>query len=758
MFYLSNKKQIREGLLTNHSGKVSSTRLEKTLPAGNSMLNIQIRAVFYLIESEKCNSQGTMNDPAPAYTNQLIHESSPYLLQHAHNPVNWHPWGEEALSKARKEQKLLVISIGYSACHWCHVMEHESFEDTTIAEFMNEHFVSIKVDREERPDVDQVYMQAVQLLTGRGGWPLNCIALPDGRPIYAGTYFPPEEWINMLRQVLEFTRTHPDETEEQAKNLTHGIRSQEEMYIAEESGVHTFQDLVHIFDTWKPSLDLENGASKGAPKFPLPSGYRFLLFYHLLSDDPVAMQSVQLTLHKMAAGGIYDQVGGGFSRYSVDAHWKVPHFEKMLYDNAQLVTLYSEAYRVTRSPEYKKICHETLNYIQREMTSPERGFYSALDADSEGVEGKFYTWTHDAFIRTLIAPENSDVDHKHKRITIREDTAGIIAEYYSVQPGGNWEGGTNVLHAGKNRKMFAAKHDLREEELDALLSQSQQKLFTARATRIRPERDEKILTSWNALLAKGYIDAFNSFSQQAYLEAALENLSFIRTHMIREDHQLFRNYKDGKVSVSGFLDDYAFTISAMIAAYQATFKEDWLILARQLTEYVLTHFNDSSSGMLFYTSDLDPGLVARKMEVPDNVIPSASSEMAKNLFLLGRYFDHDDYARRSGQMLDNVKEHALQGGAYYSNWDILMAWFASDLFEVVIIGGNAEEIRREMSMEYLPDVLQAGGKNTGTLPLLQHKHIPGQTTIYVCVDKTCQQPTTEVSEALRQIRKLRKDS
>lgn len=698
-----------------------------------------------------------MNDPTPPYTNQLIHESSPYLLQHAHNPVNWYPWGEPALKKAREEQKLLLISIGYSACHWCHVMEHESFENKEIADFMNKHYVAIKVDREERPDVDQVYMNAVQLLSGRGGWPLNCIALPDGRPIYAGTYFPPAQWLDMLKQVLEFTENNPEKTEEQAQQLTHGIRSQEKLYITEESNAYSMQDLEEIFLQWKPQLDTENGGSKGAPKFPLPSGYRFLLFYQLLSGNQEAKDAVLLTLHKMAAGGIYDHIGGGFARYSVDASWKVPHFEKMLYDNAQLVSLYAEAYRATRKPEFKKVGTETLAYIRREMTSPEGGFYSALDADSEGQEGKFYTWSYDAFLQALQEPlvheENRPPDRDH----IRNEEASVIADYYSVQSGGNWEDGSNILHTGKNKKAFSAKHDLPEDELDTLLKIARQKLFTVRNRRIRPERDEKILTSWNALMAMGYIHAYSSFNQQVYLEAALDNLSFIRTHMIQDDYRLFRNYKDGKTSINGFLDDYAFVIAAMISAYQATFEEDWLEEARKLTDYVINHFNDPASGMLFYTSDLDPGLVARKMEVPDNVIPSASSEMAKNLFLLGKYFDREDYIRRSRQMLDNVRDHALQGGVYYSNWDNLMAWFAKEIYEVVIIGSDAEKIRSELSMEYLPDVLLAGGENTGTLPLLQHKHVPGQTTIYVCINKTCQRPTTDISEALSQIRTMRSE-
>lgn len=729
-----------------------------TCQSDQFLLNIHFREVFNYREQSVHLATRNMKKPEHTYTNQLVHASSPYLLQHAHNPVNWYPWGEAALSKAREEKKLLLISIGYSACHWCHVMEHESFENTSIAAFMNEHFVSIKVDREERPDVDQLYMQAAQLLTGRGGWPLNCIALPDGRPIYAGTYFPPAQWLDMLRQVLEFTRSHPEETEEQARNLTHGIRSQEEIYIAEESGAYATGDLVEIFETWRTGMDMEYGGSKGAPKFPLPSGYRFLLLYYLLSDDAVALKYVQLTLHKMAAGGIYDQAGGGFARYSVDAQWKVPHFEKMLYDNAQLVTLYSEAYRVTRDQEYKRVCAETLGYIQREMTSPGGGFYSALDADSEGVEGKFYTWTYDAFIAALTGTTLQGKTKKGQPVTIDKASAEIIAEYFSVVPEGNWENGVNILHTGKNRRAIAAKYDMPEADLNALIQAGRQKLFTIRASRTRPGTDDKILTAWNAMMARGYIDAYLSFNEKAYLDAGLDNLAFIRRYMMESDYRLSRNFKDGQASINGFLDDYAFTIAAMIAAYQATFEEVWIQDARNLTDYVLAHFNDPSSGMLYYTSDLDPALVARKTEVPDNVIPSSCSEMAKNLYLLGKYFGHDDYISRSKQMLDNVKPHALQGGAYYSNWDILMAWFAHDLFEVVIVGYNAEKIRQELSMEYLPDALLAGGIKSGTLPLMQHRHMPGKTTIYVCVDKVCQQPTTEVSEALRQIRELRRHS
>jgi uncharacterized protein YyaL (SSP411 family) len=381
-----------------------------------------------------------MNDQEHKFTNHLIHETSPYLLQHAQNPVNWFPWGNEALDKARKENKLIIVSIGYAACHWCHVMEHESFEDEQVAEFMNNNFVAIKVDREERPDIDQVYMNAVQLITGMGGWPLNCIALPDGRPVFGGTYFPKAQWIEMLTQVLNFVKQNPDKAELQAMSLTKGMQSAEKIYVNPEKAEFTIDDLNNIFTAWKNNIDYINGGHKGTTKFPMPAGYQFLLHYHHLSKNAAALNAVITTLNKIAHGGIYDQVGGGFARYSTDEYWKVPHFEKMLYDNAQLVSLYSAAYQKTKDPEYKTIVAETLDFIKKEMTSKEGGFYSSLDADSEGVEGKFYTWSYSEMQKAL------------------GDKAGLIIDYYNVVEAGNWENGNNILFRQAVNKEFADKY------------------------------------------------------------------------------------------------------------------------------------------------------------------------------------------------------------------------------------------------------------------------------------------------------------
>ncbi|MDA3907361.1 MAG: thioredoxin domain-containing protein [Bacteroidales bacterium] len=674
-----------------------------------------------------------MNVEEPKYSNHLIHESSPYLLQHAHNPVNWYPWGKEALDKARNENKLIIISIGYAACHWCHVMEHESFEDEEVAKYMNDHFVAIKVDREERPDIDQVYMNAVQLLSGSGGWPLNCIALPDGRPIYGGTYFSKSNWMDMLEQISEFVKQNPTKTETQAKALTEGVQSSEMIYMNSEMSEFTENELNNIFSKWKNQIDFIDGGHKRAPKFPLPIGYQYLLNYHFHSQDSDALKAVTITLDKMADGGIYDQIGGGFSRYSTDAKWKVPHFEKMLYDNSQLVSLYSSAYQLTKNPEYKIIVKETLEFIKRELTSKEGVFYSSLDADSEGVEGKYYVW------------------NKSELNEILGKNAPLIIDYYNVTESGNWENNQNILYKTVSDKKIAEQNKISEVELKKRVLDAKKTLLKEREKRIRPRLDDKILTSWNAIMLKAYVDAYRIFDKNEYLEIALRTAEFINTKIKTKDNRLHRNYKNDKGSINAFLDDYAFTIEAFISLYQATFDVKWLEEAAQLMEYVLVHFYDNKSGMFYYTSDLDPSLIARKMEIADNVIPSSNSVMAKNLFILGQYFYKDAYIDKSRTMLNNVKQNALQGGAYYANWDILMSWFVSSPFEIAIVGNDFADKRREFDQHFLPNVILSGGKNEGKLSLLEGKLIKNQTIIYVCQNKACQLPVNDVKDALKQL-------
>ncbi len=680
------------------------------------------------------NKKEMMNSAEHKFTNQLIHEISPYLLQHAHNPVNWHPWGKEALDKAQRENKLIIISIGYAACHWCHVMEHESFEDEEVAKFMNEHFVAIKVDREERPDIDQVYMNAVQLINGRGGWPLNCIALPDGRPIYGGTYFTREQWLDVLSQVSDFVKENPDKAEQQAVALTEGVQSSDIVYVNDQKAEFSINDLDKIFSTWRTNLDEAQGGHKGAPKFPLPVGYQFLLHYNYLTQNKEALKAVSLTLQKMANGGIYDQIGGGFARYSVDAFWKAPHFEKMLYDNAQLISLYSSAYQQSKDPDYEIIVRETLGFIERELSSDEGGFYSSLDADSEGEEGKYYVWTENELQQIL------------------GNKAALIIEYYNVEERGNWENGRNILFKSGNDKRIAKNHNLTESELGIQVREAKKILLKKRDKRIPPGLDDKIITSWNALMLKAYVDAYKVFGKNEYLDRAMQNARFINAKIKQHDNRLFRNYKNGTASINAFLDDYAFTIGAFISIYQATFDEYWLEESKQLADYAIAHFYDQVSGMFYYTSDLDPDLIARKMELTDNVIPASNSEMAKNLFLLGKYYYREEYISMSGKMLNNVKKNAIKGGAYYANWDVLMSWFASPPYEVAILGDNFESILQEFHKHYLPHVFLSGGRDEGKLSLLEGKLLKGQTTIYVCQDKVCKLPVIEVKEALVQIK------
>jgi hypothetical protein len=667
------------------------------------------------------------------HSNELINESSPYLLQHAHNPVNWYPWGEEALEKAKSENKPIIISIGYAACHWCHVMERESFENEQVAQIMNDNFVCIKVDREERPDIDQIYMNAVQLITGRGGWPLNCFALPDGRPVYGGTYFQAQNWMDLMNRVVDLLEDSPKELEKQAQELTEGVQTSELVTLNQEKADFVSLDLNRAFTNFEKYIDREEGGSKGAPKFPMPVGYEFLLHYYYFLQEEEALDAVELTLIKMAYGGIYDQIGGGFARYSTDAMWKVPHFEKMLYDNGQLVSLYASAYQLTKNPIYKVVVEETLSFIERELTSKEGGFYSSLDADSEGEEGKFYVWREDE-IRTVLGQD-----------------ADLIIDYYNVGEDGFWEHGVNILLKNETDESFAKRNKLSLNELKEKLIFVKELLLKEREKRIRPGLDDKILTSWNGLMLVGYVKAYNVFGDKSYLKTALKNADFICGKLMDEDYRLSRNFKNSKSSINAFLDDYAFTIQGFILLYQATFDNQWLVKALGLLEYANTHFYDEKSGMYYYTSAIDPALIARKMEVSDNVIPSSNSEMAKNLFLLGRYTYNQRYISMSKTMVNNVKESAISGASYFGNWTVLMSWLSGETYDVSIVGKDCEEFRKQINQQYLPNVFISGGKVEEDFPLLKDKLVEGKTMIYVCQNKACKLPVEDVESALNLI-------
>lgn len=678
----------------------------------------------------------TTKDTLHPYTNHLIHETSPYLLQHAHNPVNWYPWGEEALAKAKQENKLLIISIGYSACHWCHVMEHESFEDSVTAKIMNDHFICIKVDREERPDIDQVYMNAVQLMTGSGGWPLNCFALPDGRPIYGGTYFPKKQWQNVLVNLADLYKNNPEKAVEYAEKLTAGIQQSD--LVKPEPGQPAFEiSILHeAIANWKKYFDFKEGGPSHAPKFPIPNNYRFLLRYAVAAKDEEIAKQVKLTLEKMAFGGIYDQLGGGFARYSVDSLWKVPHFEKMLYDNAQLVSLYSEAYRESKNPLYKQVVYETLEWIQREMTSEEGAFYSALDADSEGTEGKYYVWSIEELQSIL------------------QDDFALFAAYFNVNEIGYWEDAQYILLRKKSDEDIAAQFKMNEEAIQKKIRILKSKVLAVRELRIHPGLDDKTLTSWNAMMIRGYADAYTSFGEQRFLDAALKNAKFIFGKQLRSDGGLNHSYKNGVSSINGFLEDHAFAIEACIALYQATFDETWLQRGKQLTDYTIKHFNDDSngSGMFYFTSDMDAALIARKMEVQDNVIPASNSVMANNLFLLGNYFEDERYLNIASQMMHTMQKQVVKWGSSYSNWCMLLLNYTTPFYEVAIAGPDANQLALALSAYYIPGKLLLASTGSSELPLLENKLVKGETLIYVCVNKTCRLPVKKVEEAVRQMR------
>ena len=666
-------------------------------------------------------------------TNALINETSPYLLQHAYNPVDWQPWGEVALEEAQKEEKLMIVSIGYAACHWCHVMEHESFEDSAVAALMNEHFVPIKVDREERPDVDQVYMEAAQLMNGRGGWPLNAITLPDGRPVFAGTYFPRDQWMSVLKRIQKTYERNPKRLEKIAQQVTEGIRSTDNLAPIADETAYKASQLDEIFQVWQPQLDPKRGGNRGAPKFPMPVNQQFLMQYAYYSGSDEARSAVELALDEMARGGIYDHLGGGFARYSTDADWRVPHFEKMLYDNAQLVSLYSQAYQFFRKPLYRQVVYETLDFVARELTSDEGVFYSSLDADSEGEEGKFYVWTADEIEQAL------------------GEDAELFWEYYSVTDYGNWEEGKNVLIATEDDSVFAHRKGLSAENWRRQLIQSKQKLFEVRNQRVRPGLDDKSLTAWNALMLNGYVDAYRTFGEPKFLEAAVTNAQWLRNKIIQEDGSMTRNYKAGRTTIDAFLDDYSAVITAFINLYQATFDVSWLEEAHRLQEYALQQFYDEESGLFYYTSHDHPELIARQKEVNDNVIPASNSMMAQNLYQLGLLFYEDNYLSKSRKMLAQVQGNLPEYPQYYANWASLLAQMIYEPYEVAIVGEEYQEKREQIDHYYLPNAILLGGTGAETLALLENKRVPGQTTIYVCQQKVCQLPVTEVPLAVRQI-------
>lgn len=665
-------------------------------------------------------------------SNLLSNESSLYLRQHQNNPVNWFPWSKSALAKAQAENKLIIVSIGYSSCHWCHVMERESFENAEVAEVMNQHFISIKVDREERPDIDQIYMLAVQLMTGQGGWPLNMICLPDGRPVYGGTYFRMEDWQNILLQLSQKWDNEPGLLYDYAERLTSGVVNSDSIPVVRLENDYTKQDLQEIAEQWKASFDDKEGGYSRTPKFPMPNNWTFLLRYGVLMKDQTVLKHVHFTLKKIASGGIYDQVGGGFARYSVDERWHIPHFEKMLYDNALLVSLYSEAYQQNKDPFYKRVVYETLEWVKREMTSASGGFFSSIDADSEGEEGKYYSFTL-----------------KELKEALGED-AELFIDYFNANEAGNWkEESTNVLYTNLDADKLAHEAGFSDEEWSASLLKVKRKLFKYREQRARPALDDKIILSWNSMMMKAYLDAYRAFNKQEYLQTALKNAEFIQNELTKDEVFLFRHVNLEKDSVHGFLDDYAYYIEALISLYEVTFDEKWIYKAKKLANYVIDNFYKEGEAAFYYTSNQSEIVIARKFDIMDDVTPSSNSVLIRQLNKLGLIFDEQRFIELSKQILANVFPQVKSYGSSFSNWAIQVLEEVFGVYEIALTGSEYEKIRKDLDQHYLPNKIIMGG-TVGTLPLLVNR-IGHKTAAYVCKNKTCSLPVYTSNDLLKLI-------
>ncbi len=660
-----------------------------------------------------------MNSGKKSKPNRLIKATSPYLLQHAHNPVDWQEWGSEALNRAKQEDKPILVSIGYSSCHWCHVMERECFEDNDIAALMNEFFICIKVDREERPDIDQVYMEAVQAMGISGGWPLNVFLTPDQKPFFGGTYFPPPQWAQALNAIHKAFQSRRPDINQSAEELTRLLASSGTSTFEKQSD-HVFtESLQRIFQNLEKKFDRTHGGLEKAPKFIMPSIWSWLLRYHYHTRNTEALNHVRFTLKKIFYGGIYDQVGGGFARYSVDGEWFVPHFEKMLYDNAQLISVYSEAYQVTRDDEFRQAVYETFRWLQREMTHEQGGFYSALDADSEGKEGKFYVWTH------------------QEVLALSGEAAEQFCAYYNVTPAGNWEHGVNILFRKEN--IPPPLH----------LDEYRTTLLHHRNKRIQPGLDRKIVSGWNTMTIGALVDAYHAFSDLHFLKTALKAMNFLETYLITNS-TVYRTWNEVRSPVEGFLEDYAYLIQACLKLYEATLDEHWLEKAGRYTEKVFADFYDPADGYFFYSGREAEQLIARKKEMFDNVIPASNSVMAQNLLWLGELFDKEEWRITGRKMIDGLAELIISEPNYMSNWAI--GWLAAhtEVAEVAIVGPEYVQFKNELKNQFHPTAVILGTAGESKLPLLQDKDAGAQTTLYVCYNKTCRQPVYSVEEAVSQ--------
>ncbi|MNK11004.1 hypothetical protein D3C87_290390 [compost metagenome] len=672
--------------------------------------------------------------------NELHSETSPYLLQHANNPIHWKAWNEQALAKAKEENKLIIVSIGYSACHWCHVMEHESFEDEEVAAVMNKDFISIKVDREERPDVDATYMKAVQIMTGQGGWPMNAVLLPDGRPIWGGTYFKKENWIATLEQLQDLYATQPEKVTDYAEKLLNGIQSLVLLGKNTAEGIAPISNMEHLIEKWSRSFDWEFGGYARAPKFMMPNNYLFLQRYGHQEKRQDILDFVDLTLTRMAYGGLFDTLDGGFSRYSVDMKWHVPHFEKMLYDNGQLMSLYAEGYKRTKNSLYKEVIEKTHRFIQKELTDTTGAFYSALDADSLNEkghleEGAFYVW-----------------EKQELKDLLKEDF-DLFATVFNINEFGYWEDGHFVLIQNEAIEKLANDANITVDALQNKKEQWERLLYEVREKRRKPRLDDKTLTSWNAIMLKGYVDAYKALGNDEYLTAACRNAQFITDTLWHSDGHLWRTYKNGTVKIKGFLEDYALTADAFITLYEATLEEKWLLYAKQLTDYTLENFYDENQQFFAYTSAKEEQLIAAHFETEDNVIPASNSVMANVLYKLSVLFDNTYYEKTALQMLHLIIPN-LDYPSAFSNWLNLWLNLSPQNRELAVCGTNAVQEIKKINSCYLPYVITAGSTTESTIPFLSNRFVQDELLFYICQNKACGLPLTTSEETLNTLQSL----
>jgi uncharacterized protein YyaL (SSP411 family) len=656
------------------------------------------------------------------YTNKLINETSPYLLQHAHNPVNWYPWGDEAFEKAQSEDKPLLVSIGYSACHWCHVMEHESFEDEETAKVMNEHFVNIKVDMEERPDVDQIYMAFVQVTTGRGGWPMNVFLTPDKLPFFGGTYFPPlprygmPSFRQILTSVAEAYRDRRDEIANSAADILAELRRVTSANVPVGDFSTELMDVA--FDSFSRSFDERNGGFGGAPKFPASMSMEFLLRYWKRTGTDRALEMVEKTARKMAEGGIYDQLGGGFHRYSVDAVWLVPHFEKMLYDNAQLIRIYVHLYQITLSEFFKRIAVETLEYVKREMLDASGGFYSTQDADSEGEEGKFFVWT----------PGEIDA-------ILGEKDAPTFCEYFDVTTAGNFEE-KNILN-------------VKQPNVSAPAPSLSSKLFEAREQRVKPFRDEKVLTAWNGLMLAAFAEASAVFQNDEYLAIAKRNADFLLS-ALRHDGRLLRTWKNGRAKLDAYIEDYANLADALIELFQVSGDPKYLNDARETADAMIAEFWDEENGGFYFTAHDHEELIVRNKDFTDNATPSGNSAAADVLLKLSKLTGHEKYERYATRTLSIAAGQARRYPQGFGRALSVMETTLTPTKEIVLIGDDLIDLESEVWTTYIPNKVVAkstGGNTQAKIPLLENREmIEGKATAYICENFVCERPVTDTAE------------